>query len=195
MAPTRTAAHCGFGYVESPKHGTISGSGSQLTYSPRANVHGSDSFNYTVTDNRGAVSKAATVSIEIESVNDQPVAIAQTVTLKEDESVAFELSGSDVDGQIVSRDIVAFPQHGTITQSGTVRTYQPHADFQGTDSLQFAVTDDLGLVSKPATVNIAVIPQNDQPTVEAIDPVHRRGQPGPRNPTGRQRLGRTNRSL
>src|SRR5207248_156744 len=69
----------------------------------------------------------------------------------------------------------------TFTGSPSDVTYQPNANFNGTDSFTFKVTDtgdpagctgaapacDAPLSSDPQTVNITVDPVNDQPTTSA----------------------------
>ena len=152
----------------SPRLGTISGQHPRVTYTPRANVHGSDSFQYAVVDSQGAVSESALVAIEIESVNDKPLAIGQDIRVKEDETVSVELSGKDQDGQVVSHDIVSFPENGSIAGKGAMKTYTPRPDFHGSDSFQFIVTDEFGLVSEAATINIVVDPSNDRPTAKSM---------------------------
>jgi hypothetical protein len=56
----------------SPGHGTLTGSGPALTYTPAADYFGPDSFTYTVSD--GEASATATVSITVTPVNDAPTA-------------------------------------------------------------------------------------------------------------------------
>ena len=59
--------------VTNPAHGTVSGTGPNLTYTPSANYNGSDSFTFKVND--GTVDSAtATVSITVNAVNDVPIA-------------------------------------------------------------------------------------------------------------------------
>ena len=149
-----------------PKHGTIAGKGPSRTYTPNSDFHGSDSFEYAVADEFGAISEPASVSIVVESVNDAPLANNSVVRGYEDSSISVELDGSDPDGTVVSHEIVSTPQNGTITGSGSVRTYTPQPDFHGTDSLQFTVTDNVGQKSQTATISIEVEPQNDPPTAE-----------------------------
>ena len=50
-----------FTIVSGPLHGTLSGSGANLTYTPDANYTGSDSFDFGIDDNHGG-SDSATVS-------------------------------------------------------------------------------------------------------------------------------------
>lgn len=151
----------------SPKHGTIIGNGWKRTYTPNSDFHGSDSFEFVVVDEVGSISEPALVSIDVESVNDAPLAQSKEVRGYEDGSISVELGGTDSDGTLASYDIVAFPQNGSITGNGSVRTYTPQTDFHGTDSFQFIVSDDLGQKSQPATISIEIEPENDQPTAES----------------------------
>ncbi|WP_223789420.1 Ig-like domain-containing protein [Marinicella meishanensis] len=58
--------------VEGPMHGTLSGNGENRTYTPDADYHGPDAFVFKVND--GVFdSNLATVSIDVQAVNDIPV--------------------------------------------------------------------------------------------------------------------------
>ncbi|MYD80948.1 MAG: tandem-95 repeat protein [Gammaproteobacteria bacterium] len=149
-----------------PKHGQISGNGSTRTYTPNPNFHGNDSFEYAAVDETGSVSAPASVSINVESVNDAPTALDKEYRGYEDSAVTVELDSSDSDGTVASHEIVAFPQNGTLTGSGSVRTYRPQENFHGTDSIRFTVTDDRGQKSQVATISIEIEPENDRPTAE-----------------------------
>ena len=59
-----------------PANGQLSGSGAQRIYTPFANFSGSDSFNYTATDNNGALSNSARVSVTV----DAPTLPSVTIT-------------------------------------------------------------------------------------------------------------------
>ena len=150
-----------------PRHGTVAGNGSTRTYTPNSDFHGSDSFEYAIADELGATSEPALVSIAVESVNDAPIANNQEIRGLEDSSITLQLDGSDSDGSVVSYEISAHPQGGTLSGSGSVRTYTPHTDFHGTDSFQFVVVDDLGQKSQPSTISVEIEPKNDPPTVES----------------------------
>ncbi|MDN3638323.1 glycoside hydrolase family 9 protein [Simiduia curdlanivorans] len=51
--------------VASPANGSLAGTGAVRTYTPAAGFFGVDSFTYTATDNSGAVSNEATVSVTV----------------------------------------------------------------------------------------------------------------------------------
>jgi hypothetical protein len=54
-----------------PEHGTVAGSGADLTYTPDVDFNGADSFTYTVADGRGGTATGS-VSIAVTPVNDAP---------------------------------------------------------------------------------------------------------------------------
>ncbi|MGR5134639.1 Ig-like domain-containing protein, partial [Vibrio alfacsensis] len=152
--------------VQAPKNGSLTGTMPELTYSPNGHYHGSDSFTFTVTDNDGLTSAAATVSITVTPVDEKPEAQPQNVTIKEDTPLAITLSGSDVDGSIRSYDIVQAPKNGSLTGTMPELTYSPNGHYHGSDSFTFTVTDNDGLTSVEAMVSIAVTPVDEKPEAQ-----------------------------
>jgi hypothetical protein len=126
----------------SAAHGTITGTGPNLLYTPASNYHGPDSFTFTVTDADG-LSDSGLVSITVTSVNDAPVADDQQLSTVEDTALAITLTAADVDS-----DVLTFTNgsaaHGAITGSGASLTYTPAADYFGPDSFSFTVDDGHG---------------------------------------------------
>ena len=147
--------------VASPMHGTLTGTGADRTYTPAANYHGTDSFTFYVRD--GSVnSNTATVSLTITSVNDAPVAFGQSVTTAEDTAKSITLSGSDVDGDVLTYTLVTPPAHGTLSGTGADRTYIPAADYHGPDNFTFQVSDGAA-ASSQADVFLTITAVNDTP--------------------------------
>jgi hypothetical protein len=145
-----------------PSHGDVIGfSGSNILYAPTANYYGPDSFTYRVSDSY-AFGNTATVSINVTPVNDAPVASSKSLTLAEDTSVTFTVSGSDVDGDALAYEIVTAPTNGALSIAGTNYTYYPATNFFGNDSFTFRASDGM-LWSAPATVSITVTSVNDAP--------------------------------
>jgi hypothetical protein len=147
-----------------PVNGTVTGAWPIVTYTPKAEFNGPDSFEFTVTDNSGAVSAPAKVNITVGAVNDAPVALDQSVSAVEDIAKVITLTGGDVDGTITSYAVSTPPVNGTVTGAWPSVTYTPKADFNGTDSFEFTVTDNSWGVSAPAKVNITVGAVNDAPS-------------------------------
>ena len=73
------------------------------------------------------------------------------------------VNDTDANGDPLTAVLVTGPAHGSLSlnANGTF-TYTPHANFNGTDSFTYRVSDGKSL-SDPATVTIAVIPVNDAP--------------------------------
>ena len=84
--------------VTQPANGSLSGAGPNLTYTPTANFHGADSFTFKVNDGT-ADSNIATVTINVNPVNDAPLANAGgPYSVNEGDTVVLAGGGSDVDG-------------------------------------------------------------------------------------------------
>ena len=157
-----------FAVVDGPAHGSLSGEGSSLVYTPEANWSGTDSFTYTVSDGV-LTSAAATVTITVRPVNDAPTAGSVTTSTDEDTSVAVSLVGADAEDDVLSFAVVDGPAHGSLSGSGASLTYAPAANWSGTDSFTYTVSDG-ALTSAAATVTITVRPVNDAPTATISGP-------------------------
>ncbi|MGF1522503.1 MAG: Ig-like domain-containing protein [Leptolyngbyaceae cyanobacterium] len=138
-----------------------------VTYTPNADFSGDDSFTYVVTD--GGLTDTATVAVTVETVDvpDAPVAADDTATTLANEAVTVDVLGNDTDadGDALSVESVGEATNGTvvINDDGTV-TYTPAADFAGTDSFTYTVTD--GGLTDTATVSVTVddvTPVNEPP--------------------------------
>jgi large repetitive protein len=153
---TVTAATAGNGTVVVNPDGTIS-------YTPKPNFNGTDTITYTISDGQGGFS-TATVTVTVVPVNDPPVAVNDATTTPEDTPVAVNVLGndSDLDGDPLTVTSATAP-NGTVTinPDGTIR-YTPAANFSGTDTITYTVSDGKGGTST-ATVTVTVTPVNDPP--------------------------------
>lgn len=152
----------------------------EIIYTPAKDFSGTDSFKYTVTEWYGKYSSTATVTLNIENVNDAPVVNAITTSVNEDSSIDINvLDGSyDVDGNTLTVTEVhndngeaGRTNHGgtvTVNTDGTIN-YISATDFNGTDTFTYTVTDgNGGVVTQMVTVNVT--PVNDAPQI-VIPPV------------------------
>ncbi|MCA9175933.1 MAG: tandem-95 repeat protein [Planctomycetales bacterium] len=148
--------------VTSPAHGTLTlGSNGLFSYQPFANYHGPDSFTYRVSDGL-LTSPVVTVSLQVDAVNDAPVARADVYTVDQDTLLDVTAAGllandSDVDGDALTAVLAASPAHGSVVldANGAFR-YQPDAGFFGIDSFTYVATDGI-LSSAPSTVSVEVL--------------------------------------
>lgn len=155
--------------TSSPSNGDVAISDGRVTYTPGDGFSGTDTFQYTVDDSDGGTSNEASVSITVVSVNDQPVAQADSATTDEDSSVVIDVlsNDSDSDGSLdaSSVQISSSASNGSTevnTSTGAV-TYTPDADFNGSDSFQYTVADNEGARSDAVTVSVTVNSVNDAP--------------------------------
>nr|WP_159063664.1 Ig-like domain-containing protein [Thaumasiovibrio occultus] len=159
--------------TSSANGGTVSqNADGTFNYQPAADFFGTDTFNYTITDVDGDVS-TATVTITVMAADDgTPVAVADTGSTTEDTLLAnIDVTANDTltDGATITAFDSSSANGGTVTQNadGTFN-YQPAADFFGTDTFDYTITDVDGDTST-ATVTITVTAADDGTPVAVID--------------------------
>ncbi len=154
-----------FEVVVQPAHGAVTIAGATATYTPETGYVGTDSFTYRSKDPSGATSGPATVSVSVTSTPQAPVATAVTATTDEDTAVTFTLTASDPNGDALTYSIATQPAHGSVTRAGNQATYTPAADYHGTDSFTWSVTDGTSSVTTSATITVK--PVNDPPVASS----------------------------
>jgi len=140
-----------------PPHGTVMvNADNTIVYTPDPDYNGSDTFSYTVTDADGQTS-TGTVNVEIDAVNDLPVAVpdlAMTDTAPID--IPVLANDRDPDHDMLTIMVVTAPTSGIvlINGDGTLH-YTPAAGYTGTVTFSYTVSDGHGGTST-ATVTITV---------------------------------------
>lgn len=145
--------------VTPPTHGTLDAITDGIVhYSPNTNYVGLDAFTFRVKDG-SEYSTPATVSITVTAVNDAPVAGDDSASTNEDTAVTITAStllsnDTDVDNTPII-NAVGNVVNGTISLNGTNITFTPTANFYGSASFEYTLSDgsltDIGLVT--VTVN------------------------------------------
>ena len=146
---------------------TVLGNG-QVRYQHSGTATTTDSLAYTITDSNGNVSLPGTVSITINPVNQPPQTAPDTATVNEGESVDIPVLTNDTiafDGlDPASVTIVTAPTNGTaIALSSGVIRYSHSGSETTSDSLEYTVRGNNGLVSVATRVDITISPVNDGP--------------------------------
>jgi hypothetical protein len=152
--------------ISQPSRGALSGIAPNLTYTPHANVNGSDSFSFVANDGK-VDSNIAAVSITIAPVNDAPIAASQTVSATAGIPAAIQLGAADIDGDALTFTLVSNPAMGTLSGNPPDLTYTPDATASGSDSFTFRANDG-SLNSNTATVTIQITPAPQSPAGELI---------------------------
>jgi hypothetical protein len=143
--------------VTQPNNGTATRNpDNTVTYTPRANFNGADSFTYSASDGHGVLS-TATVSVTVNPINDAPVATNQSVTTRSNTPVALTLQASDADGDLLTYLVGSQPKNGALSGGAPNLTYMPNSGFSGSDSLSFTANDGQA-PSNLATISITVAP-------------------------------------
>jgi len=151
-----------------PAHGTLTLDAVQnITYVPDIGYVGRDAFTYSISDGVNPRS-SATVSIEIQEVNDPPVAAPDAATGTEDSEIVIDALANDTDeeGSELAVDSVTRPANGKVRvrNDGSI-AYAPNPDFAGIDTFDYVVSDGQGGTAT-ATVTVSVNPINDAPRAE-----------------------------
>jgi VCBS repeat-containing protein len=149
---------------------TVNADGS-FNYEPAHNYHGADSFSYTANDGT-ADSASGIVSITVNSINDAPIAVGDSVATTTTTPINIAAPGvldndSDADGDPIAISSVNGSSASVGTQistslgSVTVNadgsfSYQASAGQTGADSFTYTVSDGVGGSSNTATVSITV---------------------------------------
>jgi VCBS repeat-containing protein len=120
----------------------------------------------TVSDGNGGVTTQS-FDIVITGVNDDPTAVAGAASGDEDTLISGSLIATDIDG-----DSLTFALDTDATNGGVVVNtdgtfdYTPDANFNGSDSFTYIVSDGNG-GTDTETVTITVDPVNDDPVASA----------------------------
>jgi VCBS repeat-containing protein len=150
-----------------------------FNYTPNPNFEGTDSFTYHAVDPGGLPSNIATVTITVNALEDDPVAVSDSATTVEDTPVSITvlINDSDPDGDPLSISAIQDPtdQGGAviINDNGTpgdttddYLDYTPALDYFSPpgvpDTFTYTIADGTGRFDT-ATVSVTVTTLNDDP--------------------------------
>lgn len=152
---------------------SIGGSGSHVVYRPANGYIGTETFTYVVSDGNGGTA-TGTVTVNVTNANDNPVAVTDQVTVAEDSDItlinvlANDTTGNDTGETLTVTAVGVGSKGGTITivSGGTGVNYKPAANFQGSETFTYTISDGNGGVAS-GTVIVTVTNSNDNPTAVA----------------------------
>ena len=143
-----------------------------FSYTPNNNFTGTDSFTYKAND--GALdSNIATVTIEVNAVNDPPIANDNTFTVSENDILNVDPPGVlendiDPDGDVLNAILSEDVKQGTLVLNNNGSfTYTPNVNYSGTDFFTYKANDGK-LDSNTATVNLEVVLVNEPPVANDL---------------------------
>ena len=150
-----------------------------MTFTPKPNFSGTVAITYVVNDNTGAVSSPGNITVTVNPVNDNPVAVADNISTGEDLGITFNPTSNDtdIDGTIDATTLdldpgtsgvqrtMSTPQGIWTTDVGGNLTFTPKNNYNGPASLNYTVKDNSGATSNAVTVSVTVGPVNDEPVL------------------------------
>ncbi len=156
--------------VTNASGGTVDLTAGTITFTPAADAcgTGAGSFDYTVDDGGNGGSDTGHVSVDLDCVNDAPVAVDDTVTVDEDSSatdVTASILGNDTDaeGDTLSVTDATNATGGTVDLTAGVVTFTPDADACGAGAGSFDYTVSDGTDTADGHVTVDVTCENDAP--------------------------------
>ena len=148
-----------------PYNGTIQfNSLSQFTYTPNVGFVGNDYFSIKALDNFSEVSNIQNFSIEVKPPNQAPVAQNDTFTVYQGENFyqgtsLFANDSDDNSFTLVNSNVVSSQGVAITINANGFFSYVPPVVFEGTDTFQYSIKDDAGLITT-ATVTLNVMYKN-----------------------------------
>ncbi len=161
--------------VTAPARGSVvitNTSSGAFTYTPNANINGTDSFTFRASDGQ-ASSNIATVTLNITAVNDAPVLNAiGNQSVNEGTIKTITLSATDVDSSdTLSFSATGLPAFATLTNSGNRSaslTLAPNYSAAGSYPITVTVTDNgTPVLSASQSFTLTVINVNAPPSANA----------------------------
>ncbi len=150
--------------VQGANKGTVSLSGTTITFKPQLNFNGSGSFQYTLKDSAN-VTSSATVTVNLAVANDLPVAVDDAAQTYESTPVSIPVlaNDTDVDTADTTPDVLTVKSvtqpasGGTVTINGDKLgvTFTRSGSFAGTTTFTYTVTDKANATAT-ATVTVKV---------------------------------------
>jgi hypothetical protein len=143
-----------FSISKQPDNGIITGSNANFTYTPNNGFYGSDYAEF-IADNGDFQSSVSPISITVNDSMSRPSAAIVTVTTQINTPAEVIMLGTDPNSLPLTYHIVTEPTNGILSVSNNIYTYTPNADYVGTDSFTYNVSNGT-LSSLNATVEIFI---------------------------------------
>jgi VCBS repeat-containing protein len=156
-----------------PLNSTFNPGTKTFTFTPDES-QGGQNYQVTFTVSDGALTDEETITISVNEVNSAPVAVNDSASVNEDNVLTINtntLLANDYDLDTntnagLTITAVNTGVNGVVSLSGTTITFTPNANFNGTASFKYIVSD--GSLTDTGTVTVTVNPVNDAPVLNPI---------------------------
>jgi lipopolysaccharide export system protein LptC len=150
----------------SPLPTWLSFDGRTQTFNGKPSFDDSDVLNVKVTASDGKLTATQVFVLEVNNVNQAPIAIIDSPVLVTDEDTAVDIDllarVTDPDGDVVTLEDVTATNGFVVINANQTVTYTPFANFNGTDQITYTVKDELG-ATFTRTEQITINAVNDLP--------------------------------
>jgi hypothetical protein len=143
------------GILTAPSNGTVTISGTTVTYTPSANFNGSDTFTYSVT--QGDSTSSAVANISVAAINDAP-AINSSLTIRgvSGSTAVTGISVSDVDGDTLTLSLDGADAGIFSLSSDGVLTFKTAPDFFVKSSYSVTIVASDGTLTTSQDITVSV---------------------------------------
>ncbi len=174
-----------FSVTNDPSNGTLSGTGTNLTYMPNQDFNGTDEFTFEVCDDDEPepLCDEGTIQIIVTPINDAPVGTDDTKKTPEDTPLSISVASltanddtgaANEGGQSLNITDVSEPENGTVDLAGDQITFTPAQNYNGPASFKYTVCDNGEPTPECSVVKVEVLVTvtevNDPPTA-ALDEI------------------------
>ncbi|MEK9699380.1 MAG: Ig-like domain-containing protein, partial [Candidatus Poseidoniales archaeon] len=145
---------------------SINSNNVSVDYTPAADFYGTEIVTYTVSDT-GTYPKTSTgtLTVTVNAVNQSPLAVDDTHSVYENSaSSLISVLDNDSDPENDNLTIINVGQTssgGTVSINGAALSYTPAANFFGTDTFEYTVSDGALTDTALVTVSVVEILEND----------------------------------
>ena len=152
-----------------------------ITYTPKHNFHGNDTFSYTITDSADpARTASAEVEVKVNPVNDAPLVGDDTAQTSQNTPVVIDvgdllLNDSDVEGNSLGVTAVGTPDFAlngsaVLDLVANTITYTPRPNYYGSDRFSYTVSDgsNTTTATAPGTVTVMIGRDGTDATLSAL---------------------------
>ena len=148
--------------VGSPEYGGAKkADGVGVVYTPDQDFDGTDTFDYTVADEKGNKAQAS-VEVTVEGDDDAPVAEDDVASVVEKKTITIDVTGNDRDpeGKGLTVELAGKPRRGTAKLNGAKVEYTAPSGYNGRTAFSYTVEDQGGNVAK-ARVHVGIYQKLD----------------------------------
>ena len=162
----------GYVIVTPPSNGTLDAAAGPLApveYRPNSNFHGIDSFTYRLSDGSES-SAAATVTIDVASVNDAPVWVSvptNPIAAGANQLVEFTVAATDADGDALSYELSTMPSGATFSDG--IFQWTPGYQDAGTWNFTAKATDGTDVIDYEIAIEVSFADADEDGVPDEIE--------------------------